>query len=81
VFQFQVHSIDTNGGCSGVFESPECETYLHRFCLRAAGSSRSNTDDSYCPLGASDPSIGPNADDTLPVARVISSEESWPVST
>ena len=76
VFQFELHAIDTNGECSEL--SPECETYLHRFCLREAGSSRTNTDDSDCPLGASEPRV--YADGTLPVTRVIFSEQSWPVS-
>ena len=80
VFQFELHAIDTNGDCSSFFESvsPECETYLHRFCLREAGSSRTNTDDSDCPLGDSEPRV--YAVDTLPVTRVIFSEQSWPVS-
>ena len=81
VFQFELHAIDTNGDCSNFFDlelTSECETYLHRFCLREAGSSRANTDDSDCPLGANEPRV--YADDTLPVTRVIFSEQSWPVS-
>ena len=77
VFQFQLHAVTTNGICIGPFEgTPECETYLNRFCLRELGSSRTNTDDSDCPLGFSDQS----ADDTLPITRDIFSDLSWPVS-
>lgn len=78
VFQFGLHAVTLHGECPGV--ESECETYLHRFCLREAGSPRTNTDDDDCSLGSSDPRFGPNADDTLPITRVISSEQSWPVS-
>ena len=81
VFVFQLHAVTTNGDCSGFFEgaqSPECDTYLNRFCLREAGSSRSNTDDSDCPLGSNNTRFGP--DGTLPTSRVTFSELSWPVS-
>ena len=81
VFEFQLHAVTTNGDCSRLFEStPECETYLNRFCLRGAGSSRSNTDDSDCPLGSNNTRFGP--DGTLPTSRVIlsDSELPWPVS-
>lgn len=82
VFQFQLHAVTTDGICTGTFEStPECETYLNRFCLREFGSSRtSNFDDSDCPLGSSDQRFGPDADDTLPITRDIFSDLFWPVS-
>ena len=79
VFQFQLHAVTLNGECPGIEATPECETYLHRFCLRSAGSPRANTDDSECPLGFSG-QFGPNADDTLPITRDIFSDQSWPVS-
>ena len=79
VFEFELHSLTTNGDCFSFFDlfNRECETYLNRFCLRQLGSSRSRTDDSDCPLGSSG-RFGPSGN--LPESRQILSGQSWPVS-